>query len=321
MMRASFLIKILLLLMVASCATNLDDLAMREDKLRQEEFYSSYLSLEYLQLSRALLQNGNYIDSEHFAKKGMLASVGLDPAPESPHKWNVGPDQFEDLVVARKRYEMIATIEMKNILPIQMAHLTFLYDCWVAKEAKPAFRLGEMKKCKDRFYKLVEEMEYFVQNLGKKPEIAEIIERSVDRYLIIFDFDKYKINSAARKRLIKVLEKVDKMDGNYNVVLVGNADSKGASLYNERLSLKRAKIVEGILRRNGVPKELIEVRVQGEDYPDLVTLDDTRQRFNRTVEIYIVQGVTEVKDVPIPILFNEAYRKEILAEKKKRGWE
>ncbi len=320
-MRANFLIKILLLLMVASCATNLDDLAVRENKLKQEEFYSSYLALEYLQFSRALLQNGNYDDSEHFAKKGMLASIGLDPAPESPYRWGVGPDQFEDLVVARKRYEQIATIDLKNILPIQMAHLTFLYDCWVAREAKPAFRLNEMRKCKDRFYKLVEEMEYFVQNVGKKPPQAKIIERDVERHLIIFDFDKYKVTSSARKRILAVLKKVDELDGNYNIVLVGNADSKGASLYNERLSLKRAKIVEGILRRNGVPEELIEIRVQGEDYPDFVTLDDTRQRFNRTVEIYIAQGIANIKDVPIPILFNEAYRKEILEEKKKRGWE
>ena len=320
-MRFAFLINIFLLLLISSCATSLSDLSMRENKLRQEKFYSSYLALEYLQLSRALLQNQNYSDSEHFAKKGLAASIGLDSIPESPYKWNVGPDQFEDLTVARKRYEAISSIELKSLLPIQMAHLTFLYDCWIAKESKPAFRLGEMKKCKGRYYKLVEEMEYFVENAGKRPPETKIVERKVDRYLIIFDFDKYKITSAAKKRINKAINKIDDLDGDYRVVLVGNADSVGKDLYNERLSLKRAKAVEGLLRKNGVPKEVMDIRIQGESYPDLVTLDNTRQRFNRSVEIYVAQGFESIKDVPLPVLFNDAYRKEILAEKKKRGWE
>ncbi len=320
-MRIVFLVKILLLFLLSSCATSLQDLSQRENKLRQENFYSSYLALEYLQLSRALLQNGNYQDSEHFAKKGMAASIGLDPILESPYNWAVGTDQFEDLVVARKRYERIAIIDMKNMLPIQMAHLTFLYDCWVAKEAKPAFRLGEMRKCKDRFYKLVEEMEYFIENIGKKPPETKIVERKVERYLVIFDFDKYKITSAGKRRIIKAINKMDSLDGEYRVVLVGNADSSGSSLYNERLALKRVKAVEGLLRKNGIPEELIETRVLGEEYPDLVTLDNERQRFNRSVEIYVAQGITNINDVPLPVLFNEVYRKEIEVEKKKRGWE
>lgn len=320
-MKVSFLVKILLFFFLSSCATSLDRLSMRENKLKQENFYSSYLALEYLQLSRSLLQNERFFESDHFAKKGLRASTGLDPIPESPRDWGVGIDQFEDLAIARKRYEKIATIDLKNILPIQMAHLTFLYDCWIAKESTPAFRLGEMKKCKDRYYKLVEEMEYFVESLSKKPVKTKIIERKVVRYLVIFDFDKYKITSAGRERIIKAINEIDKMDGDYAVVLVGNADTVGSKLYNERLSLKRAKAVEGILRKNGIPKDLIEIRAAGEDFPDLITMDNTRQRFNRSVQIYVVKGVTSVRDTPLPVLFNEAYKEEIEVQKAKRGWE
>lgn len=315
------IVKLLLLFLLSSCATSLDKLSIRENKLKQENFYSSYLALEYLQFSRSLLQNERFFESDHFAKKGLKASTGIDPIPESPRDWGVGIDQFEDLAIARKRYEDISTIDLQNILPIQMAHLTFLYDCWIAKESSPAFRLGEMKKCKDRYYKLVEEMEYFVESLNKKPTKVKIIEREVKRFLVIFDFDKYKITAAGRTRIVKAINAIDKMNGGYAVVLVGNADTVGSKLYNERLSLKRAKAVEGILRKNGVPKDLIEVRAAGEDFPDLVTMDNTRQRFNRSVQIYVVKGVTTVKDTPLPVLFGEAYKEEIEAEKIKRGWE
>ncbi len=310
-----------LLFFILSCKSSLDDLTNHENKLKQERFYSSYLALEYLQLSRSLLQNESFNDSEHFAKKGLLAAVGLDPIPESPYRWSVGTDNFEDLVMAQKRYQEIATIDLKNTLPIQMAHLTFLYDCWVANESKPAFRLQEMKKCKERYYKLVEEMEYFVENVGKKPPEAKILEREIKRYLIVFDFDKYKITAIGRDRIALALEYIDKLDGDYKLVLVGNADSSGKRLYNERLSLKRAKAVEGLFRKNGVPEDVIELKIQGEEVPDVVTLDNARQRFNRTVEIYVVRGYDSVKDMPLPVLYNEAYRMEIELEKEKRGWE
>lgn len=315
------LILIAILTFLTSCATNLELLTQREPDLKQEKFYSSYLSREYLQFSRSLLQNDNFFDSEHFAKKGLEASYGLDPDPESPIYWKVPQDQYEDLVVAQKRYHKIATIDLKNILPIQMAHLTFLYDCWVAKESSPAFRMNEMKKCKDRYFKLLDEIEYFVDNVGKKPPEAKIIERSVKRYLLIFDFDKFKVMPEARRRIRKILTEVDNMDGNYKLFLVGNADSSGSKLYNERLSFKRVNAVFNLFRKNGVPEELLSMIVQGEDYPDLITVDGARQRFNRTVEVYIVNSNDEIKDEPLPILFNQSYKEEIEAEKKKRGWD
>lgn len=307
------------MIFLASCATKLQTLTEYEDQLRQETFYSSYLALEYLQFSRSLLQNDNFGDSEHFAAKGIQASIGLDPDPESPTFWKVSEAQYEDLVVAQKRYHKIATIDLKNILPIQMAHLTFLYDCWVAKESKPAFRMNEMKKCKDRYFKLLDELEFFIENVGKKPPEAKIVQQSVKRYLLIFDFDKFKIMPEARRRIRKILYDLDDMDGNYRVFLVGNADSSGKKLYNERLSYKRANAVYNLFRKNGVPEELLSVIVQGEDYPDLITQDGVRQRFNRTVEVYIVKSNDQIEDIPLPILFNKAYKEEIEAMKKKKG--
>ena len=98
---------------------------------------------------------------------------------------------------------------------------------------------------------------------------------------------------------------------------MGNADSTGAK-HNERLSYKRAKVVYNAFRKNGVPKELLQTIAVGEEYPDLITTDNMRQRFNRAVEIYIVTNVDDSEELPLPILFNEAYKEEI-KKKKRRG--
>ncbi len=303
-----------------SCISNLQKLSMQENQMKQEGFYSSYLALEYLQYSRSLLENEDYLNSEYFAKKGLDAAKGYKLIPENPRYWGVNPIELEDLISAQKRFEKVSTFEFQKILPIQLAHLLFLYDCWVSKETKPAFRLGELNRCKERFYKLLDEVEYFIANYGKGEIIkTEIVEAEFSRYLILFDFDKYKINEKANKQLVEVLNVIDALDGEYTVLLVGNADRVGKNLYNEVLASKRAEVVEQYLLKNGVVKELIEIRIEGEEFPDLITKDNVRQQFNRTVQIYIVKGRKSVKDIPLPVIKNETYKQEILKEKKKRG--
>ncbi len=316
--KKSFSIAIIFLL--CSCVSNLQRLALVENKMKMEGFYTSYLSLEYLDYSRSLLQNDDYLNAEYFAKKGLDASKGYDLALENPYYWYADQVEIEDLVSAQKRYEKVSTAEVRNLLPIQMAHLTFLYDCWASKEAKPAFRLGEMRKCKERFYTLIDEVEYFIANLGKdKAPKTVFVERQFERYLVIFDFDKFKINEKANKKMVEILNVIDALDGDYCLVLVGNADRAGKNLYNETLALKRAKVIEQYLNKNGVGSDLIEIRVEGEEFPDLITKDKVRQQFNRTVGVYIVKGAKSVRDVPLPVIKNEAYKLEITKEKKKRG--
>ncbi len=303
-----------------SCVTNIEKLAQKENILKEEGFYSSYLALEYLKYSRSLLENDDYINAQYFAKKGLDVADGYSVEPENPRFWHVNPVDLESLITAQKRYEKISRPEINNLLPIQMAHLAFLYDCWVTKEIKPAFRYGELAKCKDRFYSLIDEIEYFIENYGKKEiEETEILEAEFDRYLIFFDFDRYQINEKAKKDLVQVLNIIDELDGNYSVVLVGNADRVDKYLYNENLALNRARSVRGYMLKNGVPRTRIEIRVAGEEFPELITKDGDRQQFNRTTQIYIVRGRNSVQDIPLPVLYNRAYKQSIEREKRRRG--
>ena len=312
--------QIIVLVILTSCASNLQELAKRENSLKLDNFYSSYLALEYLEFSRSLGAAGNWHDSEYFANKGLDAAAGVRVFPESPIRWNLDFSQREDTIAAQKRLENVSIFEVQKVLPIQMAHLTFLYDCWISKDAKPAFRSGEMSKCKARFYKLLDEVERYVDDLRKDRQPKTIIlEPDFERFEVLFDLDSYNLNDKANKQLIEVIKYLVALNGKYSILLVGSADRSGNALYNENLALKRVENVRNYLAKNGVARDLIETRSFGEDFPDIITQKGAQQQSNRAVGIYVLKGGGSFEPYPLPLIMNDVYKDAVLKAKAKRG--
>jgi outer membrane protein OmpA-like peptidoglycan-associated protein len=218
--------------------------------------------------------------------------------------------------------EIVSTPKIEQLLPIQMAHLTFLYDCWTSKESRPAFRLGEMSKCKVRFYKLLSEIESYIDDLKKdRTPQTIIIEPEFERFAVMFDLNSAKINDNANKALINTIKHLLTLNGQYKLLLVGNTDRTGSELYNQNLSFKRVDIVKNYLIKNGVPNEVIDVRAFGEDFPDIITDKGMQQQLNRVVGIYVLKGARSFDDFPLPVVENLVYKSEMKKVKKKRGFE
>lgn len=319
MLKKFFLISLVVL---TACKSNLNKLTLKENQLRLDGFYSSYLALEYLEYSRSLSLNYNWYQSEYFAKKGLDVAKGFQVNPENPLEWNIDFAEREDAIMAQKRLEQVSIYEMQKRLPIQMAHLTFLYDCWISKESKPVFRMGEMAKCKIRFYRLLDEVEHYLADLRKDKSPKTIItEPEFERFEVRFDFDKYYLNDKANKKMIEVLKHLDQLNGNYSILLVGNADRVANNLYNETLALKRVETVKQYLQRNGVKDDMIKVRSFGENLPDIITKDAIQHQLNRTVSIYVLKGIGDFSTYPVPLIENYVYKDEIAEARKKRGLE
>ncbi len=308
------------LLYTTNCASNLHNLAQLENGLKTDNFYSSYLALEYLEYSRSLGNAGNWNDSEYFAKKGLEVARGFKTVPESPIAWRVDRVELEDAIAAQKRLENVSTYEVQKLLPIQNAHLVFLYDCWISKDSRPVFRTGELSKCKARFYKLLDEVEVYIDDLRKdrRPKTI-IIEPEFERFEVLFDLDSFNFNDKANKKIIEVIKYLETMNGNYRILLVGNADRSGNSLYNQNLALKRVETVKNYLLQNGVAKDLIETRAEGEDFPDIITRKGVQQQFNRTAGIYVLNGMGSFANTPLPLIENSVYKKEVINARKARG--
>ena len=133
---------------IVSCTllgpSSLETLSKNEGVLRSRGDYNAYLSLEYLQFARNLAISNSNHDAQYFAKKGLAASANLEVVPENPEKWDADKVQMEELVAMQKRLEILLTPQMLNEMPIQMAHLFYLYDCWASKESKMIFRASDL---------------------------------------------------------------------------------------------------------------------------------------------------------------------------------
>ena len=319
---APFLVTSLLL---SSCfqkpLTPVEKLSQQEPELRSQGKYNSYLSLEYLRYSRQLLAAGDKKSAQYFSKKGREAALGLNVVPENPLVWKADQAQMTAMVLMQKRLEdILLSSRMRIDLPIQTAHLTYLYDCWISRESKQIFRADELAKCRIRFTKLLDEIENYIDESKKdKTKKITIIEPKFERFEIAFDLNISKLNAKGRRDLVKFLKYVGDLKQPYKILLVGNADRSGSKIYNKSLAIKRANRVKYFLMKNGVHGEFIEMRSVGEDFPDLLTKDNLTNQLNRNVAIYLLKGSGDFKDYPLPLLENIIYKKEVKKARKDRG--
>ena len=309
--------------LVSSCSgpTYLSLLTGQEKILRTQDSYDSYLALEYLFFARKLISVQDEKNAEYFAKKGREAALGSGAMPENPLKWKADPAQMKDMVLMQKRLEdVLATPKIKFYLPIQTAHLTYLYDCWIVRESQVVFRADEMAQCRVRFTKLLDEIEGYIEDMGKdKTPKVVIKEPEFERFEIHFDFNIYKLNDKGTKDLVAIIKHLKDLNGNFRILLVGNADRVGKELYNETLAFDRAQTVKNYLVKNGVMEKQIEIKSIGEDFPDIVTRDGIPNPFNRSVGIYIMKGEGSFDNYPLPLLENIAYRQDVEKAREERG--
>lgn len=291
--------------------------------MKSEKNYQSYLALEYLQFSRYLASIGEVRMARAFGNKGLDVTNGVRTFPESPIDWDADPQQRENMIFMQKRLEILLNHErMKTYLPIQMAHLTYLYDCWITRESSAEFIADDLAKCRVRFIRLLEEVERYTDNFeNTKQEAVKIEEPKFQRFDIVFDLDSYVLNARANGDMFKILKFLKSMNGRYRILLVGNADRSGTMVHNQALAQARVEVVKNSLRQNGVMNHQIEVRAFGEDFPDIITQDGTQQISNRTVGVYVVEGNVDISVLPLPLIENMIYRDEVIEARKERGLE
>jgi hypothetical protein len=304
----------------ASCSGSLGYLASKENKIRSRGDFNSFLALEYLEYSRDLANKHNSRDSKYFAKKGLRAYKNKPVDPEIPANWYLDPNDIGEAQKNRERLENLVTPEVKKTLPIQSAHLIMLYDCWITKARDP-WQLTDMSKCKARFNDLTDEMEQYLAGLAPQPQIREIetLPPEFVKFDVYFDLDSYKFNEKANGEFLQLMDHLKKLNGDYTILLVGAADRSGSELYNDSLARKRVLVAKDQLIKNGVPADSIEVNSMGESNPQIITKDDKQNKYNRRVSVYVLKGRDSLSTIPLPLIDNYIYKKEIGEAKKEVG--
>ncbi|MDA0902238.1 MAG: OmpA family protein [Proteobacteria bacterium] len=292
----------------------------REKNLRNRDDFQAYMALEYLEYARDLANKYNWRDADYFARKGLRSADNRENFPEVPEAWDIDNSKIEETSLARRRLQELTNPKAKQYLPIQLAHLTLLYDCWVSKENQP-WQLASLSKCKVRFFRLADEMDEYLAKIKPPENVKEVVipEPQFNKFDVHFDFNSYKFNESAATVLLSVLSYLEKLNGDYRILLVGSADRSGKKIYNDRLARERVIMTKNKLIKNGVPERLIEIKALGERKSKVITKDQTQNKENRRVSVYVLEGNDSLLEIPLPLIDHHIYRQNILKYKKERG--
>jgi len=315
---------------LSSCVNNLQNLAKQERELIERQSLNGYLALEYLQYSQELANKNNLRDSDYFAIKGIKAANNQEVFPEVLENWqknlpknlNLDNNQIEQANLARQRLVgLFFDQRVRQILPIQIAHLQLLYDCWISQGSEQNESSPNMNQCQMLFFKLDDEINRYLEDIKPKKEIniTTIPEPQFTRFDIYFDLNTNNFNSKTDKTFVELFEYLATLNGNYRILLIGGSDRIGKKLYNDIIARNRSLAVKNRLIKNGIPENLIQMKSFGDDNPKIITTPNEQDYNNRRVGIYILKGQDDISVIPLPLIDNYIYKQDIIKYRKQKG--
>jgi len=106
------------------------------------------------------------------------------------------------------------------------------------------------------------------------------------QFILYFHHDSIDLTTESKVQLRKVFVTI-RDRAPVDISVVGHTDTVGEKEYNYALSLRRAKAVAAILRRNGVDPSVLDITSHGKDNPLVPTGDQVPEPRNRRVEITV----------------------------------
>lgn len=116
------------------------------------------------------------------------------------------------------------------------------------------------------------------------------VETSEQVHLIHFATDRAELDAAEREALEVFVAGLPRRQ-QLRAVVVGHADQRASSAYNDNLSSRRAAHVAAALRRSGIDDVVMSVRGLGERYPADPRDNEAAWAANRRVEVRILSDV------------------------------
>lgn len=270
---------VLLLAAVTACSP-IDRLKRAQES--DSGTFSANLAAEYLAFAESEAELGHAKNSEFFARKGLRAAHDESPMPEQPKDWitDNAPLQME-LRNARKRLMNVRSEFFTRVASQSVARAQMLYDCWVMQASE---RTDDdlALPCRGEFLGEVSQLEQIIDTLGPHPKVT-----LPARYTILFALGSAELDNDAAFTVQEVLA-ITRLYPLHTVEIVGHADRSGSEKRNLVLSTERAANVTQALIDAGIGAERIGFSAEGEDNPEIPTLDGIRRDRNRRVEIAVL---------------------------------
>jgi outer membrane protein OmpA-like peptidoglycan-associated protein len=106
------------------------------------------------------------------------------------------------------------------------------------------------------------------------------------KYVVYFKPKSKELTEESKAVLVKAIETIKKRSP-CMVDIIGHTDTTGSNEINIKVSLKRAKYIESILKEKGVKAESLTAKGYGEEDLEVETADNVAEAKNRNVEIFI----------------------------------
>ncbi len=169
-------------------------------------------------------------------------------------------EEPEEEVVAPKPIEETLDLEAESIAP-KVIEQTITID----EEDEVSAKLEEFDK----------------ENQAAKAEFQKIILNYVE-----FEFNSYTLNAKSKKTLDGVAKYLESSDFK-SLEVIGHTDFYGSTMYNEVLSLRRAKSVRDYIASQGIEKSKMKFNGYGKRRPVDTGVTKKARQNNRRVEIIL----------------------------------
>lgn len=250
---------------------------------------------DYARLSDSLARQGNLVDSDYFARKGLAASRGIVVPPERPDinaNWLIALENpyHSRTGLAAERDRLVAALDGggRERSPVIAAQAQERYDCWIQQvqmdwQKARDWNTTQPGTCHQEFLAALGQLERpgVVQPAAATQSPPPAPAR---QYNVYFDFDKSTLTPEGRQ-IVDAAANAVRGDKRSRIMLVGKADLSGTDPYNLALSHRRADTVRGILLGDGLSAQQIDEHWVGLREPPVPTVPGVREPRNRVVEV------------------------------------
>ena len=237
-------------------------------------------------------------------------SFKLSPLPKGVRINNIGVGFSYDSLKIKldQRIDLTPTATIKKVVSTSPGKWVLAKLLFQAKARESFLLLGnfhedkETKVKKDPIFSKLKYAYYYFDDiqLRKIPPIIEYVDTTnvflertfdIDERVILenvyFDHNKSLLLPKSYLTLAHLLELLTQYP-TLNIELVGHTDSDGSSIYNKRLSQRRARTVFAYLLDKGVSNQRLSFSGEGESTPIATNDTDVGKALNRRVEFRIV---------------------------------
>ncbi len=279
MKHAPILLTVMAVAMLSGCAGT--ELGKAEKKGPAGSAFQNDLYSGYIDLSSSEYAEGDYRDSDYFARKAMTAGTGEAVQPTMIKARNLPSDKEDMLAASRLRLMAAMAAGAADKAPEDAAHAQVMFDCWM-QEQEENRQPDDIEACRTGFYEALN-----LAEMAVAPEpvaAAPAPPPDAQTFVLYFGTGDFEVDIAAEAVLSQVRAVASKMAG-AKITVIGFTDTEGTSKHNLELSDQRAEAVARALADAAAQK--IDTLSFGQYNQAVPTGDGVEEALNRRVEIMV----------------------------------